>query len=373
MTSNIGGLELGLYYSLEYKKNENLRDNNFGKIFFKTLSGFNFILVILLIIFWMFWNKHLPELFPLIVIALGVEAISYEFGRFLWNLGEVEKVSKRDFLRPLIFTSSILVSVFLSGEILTVISLLIFIVGNTFILIYEARKHLDIRMPTYDISWIRSVVPSEFISKFFHRVGPQFLQKQCMSTIIILERLLFTITLGLDFLGIYVFIFNIINVLSNIIVMPKMIKVRKIIITDQLFLTNVEAYVESIKFVWLIIWVTLVIVVLMFVMGPGIADYFDKDLNFTPLVLITIGITSAIYNYTDMVAPLFCHKTRWFKSNMLTILGFLPIVITIYVYEFIRVDLETFVLNVILVSAILQIVFRLGFFISRVNTLNNGV
>ena len=369
--SIFGGMELGLFYSIEYKKKENLRNAATFQQFFYVLCGFNLILSIAAIAFGIFWGKQLPELFFFIVIALAVESVSYEVGRFLWNLGEVEKVSKRDFLRPLVFAISILVSLFLYSKILTSVSLLIFIVANTAILIYESRSYFGVTMSTLNINWIRDMTTYDFASKLFQRVGPQFLQNQILSVVLILERVLFTVTVGLVFLGSYAFIFSIVSVLSHLIFMPKMVKVREIIIADQISLFNVQAYIQSIKFVWLVVLVTLTVTAVISFTGPWIANFFDKDLNFSPLVLITVGVTSAIYSYNAAVSPLFSHKTSWLKANMLTLSGLIPIVACIYFSEFLSDDSEMLALAAILVSAFMQLAFRLVFFKSRVNALTN--
>tara|TARA_B100000795_G_scaffold261121_1_gene237597 strand:+ start:537 stop:1820 length:1284 start_codon:yes stop_codon:yes gene_type:complete len=373
IVSIFGGMELGLFYSIEYKKNENLRDRTSLQQFFYVLCGFNILLVLISIVFWIFWYKHLPELFVLIIIALAVESVSYELGRLLWNLGEVEKVSKRDFLRPLLFAGSILISLFLFNKILTSVSLLIFIISNTSILIYESRKYLGITTSMHDISWVNNVVKYQFLSKLFKQVGPQFLQNQILAASVILERLLFTATVGLAFLGSYAFIFTIISVLSHLIFMPKMVKVREIIIADQSSLSNIEAYTESIKFLGPVILVTLVITGVMAFAGPLIENYFDKDLNFSPMILITMGATSAIYAYNAAVSPLFSHKTRWLKANILTVFGLMPIVACIYFNEFLSDDPEMLALGAILISALTQLSFRLVFFKSRVNALSDRI
>ena len=369
--SIFGGMELGLFYSIECKNKADLRSSAPMQQFFYVLCGFNLILSIAAIAFGIFWWKQLPELFVLIVLALAVESVSYEVGRFLWNLGEVEKVSRRDFLRPLVFLLSILISIFLYNKILTSVSLLIFIVGNTAILIYESRKYLGFRMISYNQSWVDDVIVYDFLAKFIRRVGPQFLQNQLLSVIVILERFMITVTIGVVFLGSYAFLFSIVSTLSHLIYMPKMVKVRKLIIADQLSLSNVEVYIESIKFLLPVIVVTFFITVAMFITGPLIENYFDKDLNFSPMIVATIGVTSAIYAYNAAVSPLFSHKTRWRVANMLTLFGLTPMLAAIYLHEFISTDLEMLALGALSISAIMQLVFRLVFFNSRVKALSN--
>lgn len=369
--SIFGGMELGLFYSIEHKNNKDPQSIAPTLRFFYVLCAFNIILSVIAITLGVFFSEQLPKLFFLIVIALSIESISYELGRFLWNLGEVEKVSRRDFLRPFIFMLSILVSLHLYSKIITTVSLLIFIFANIAILIYESRKYLGVKKLSLNLSWAKDIATYNSISKFFYHVGPQFLQNQLLSVILIVERLLFTVTVGLVFLGSYAFIFSIVSVLSHLLYMPKMVKVRERIIADQLSLSNIETYVESIKFLLPVSLITFFIVMAIILIGPFVADYFGQALDFDPMILTTIGVTSAIYAYNAAVSPLFSHKTRWLKANLLTLFALTPMLAVIYLHNLSSFDVETLVLGAVLISAIMQLLFRLNFFKSRVNALSN--
>ena len=371
--SIFGGMELALFFSIKFKQKENILKQEIVANFFWALCAFNLFLIFFVISSVALWSKNLPELFFLIILALAVESVSYEVGRFFWNLGEVKKVSLRDFFRPLGFAISILVSLYLHDKILTLTSLIIFIVINSLIVFIEMKSYTFSGSFKRTIYWIRNLKIKIFLREFLNRVGPQFLQNQILAALLILERTIFTVVLGLAFLGSYAFVFSVISTISHLIYMPMILKVREIIIANQVSNSDKFPFEESVKLLWVVIFVTFIMCLLMAIIGQKLAISFGKELDFSPIVIITVGISSITYAFAAAVSPLFSHKNSWVLANTLTFISSFPMLIVLYDVSFFGENSKLIVLSSILTTAILQLIFRITFFKFKIRSFKSAI
>ena len=115
------------------------------------------------------WAGVPMALIPLFCLSLATEACVNEVGRFFWNIGEWKMPSLRDLIRAVIFTTAIVVSVYIENEVLTSMTFLILSAGNLAIMGYEwrswggARTARDIQvLPSPQVYVVKSAaVPGE--------------------------------------------------------------------------------------------------------------------------------------------------------------------------------------------------------------------
>jgi len=267
------------------------------------------------------WAGVPTDLIPLFCLSLATEACVNEVGRFFWNIGEWKMPSLRDLVRAVIFTTAIVVSVYIENEVLTSMTFLILSAGNVAIMGYEwrswggARTARDIQvLHLLKSTWLR-------VRQSLAKSMPQFLQMQLLGLQPLLERTLIEKTVGLATLAAFSFLTSVMQSAASLQLVPLVAKARQLILGARSVSERIEANRQAI-FLGLKIaaisggWGLAVSAIM-----PLLEKILEKNLTLSPSLLFVAYASSVSAIFCSAVAPMFTVKGVALWSNVLTALG----------------------------------------------------
>lgn len=362
------GFELGYYHSAEYlNKRAKTKKNVFSNFILQGIQGTFFITIISMpfILGGIFFSKF--QLYSIFIpILFATEALSFELGRFFWNIREIKHASFRDLIRSVALAIAFIGSLYLYDMILSFFSIIVLILVNFILIIYEVLRWGDKNYILKNI-FIFGSSPLEdvynFLKKLLKTSGPQFLQNQIISLSILLEKLVITLLIGVAFQGVYSFIYSIIQISAYQVLSPHLARTKRIIISSQPYFLKKTTYESALK---------LYPITLFFITLSGCVSYFIlpflfEVLNKNPIqslfsIILVVIVSSSTNTYTSTVAPLYGQKRRWIKANLISIFIFIPFILGSFVYKYFYLDQILIVLGFIFLFSIAQTVIRLVYF-----------
>ena len=361
------GLEFGYYYSAIYLSTEPEQKKDIFNSFVMQGMRVGLLVVIagfLLILGWLSISA-VPTYLIFSPILFASEALSFEVGRFFWNIEEVKHASFRDLVRSVALVFSVVGSLYLFDTILSLFSVITLIFVNFSLLLYEINRWGDLNN-TINTNFIVRSNPLNsiklFIKKLFVVSGPQFLQNQVISFSLLVEKVIITTAIGVEVQGIYSFAYSIVQTSASLFLSPHIAETRRIIISDQPKFLNKSVYKAALR---------LYPIVIIFITLFGIFGYFalpilGELLNKNPvedilLIILVVIISSSTNTYTAAVSPLYGQQNRWLRANLVSIILLIPLMLGFFVYKYIGVEEVVFVFTLIAFTSIVQTIIRLNF------------
>ncbi len=360
--SVLGGAELSMYYGVKVGKvfsGEYLGIINLvrkASIFNLMLSPIVFALT--------YWHYSDVVLSFLIIFALGIEAVSYEIGRYLWNINRPGLISLRDLVRPVIFSFSVLLSVTHAGKVFELWGLSFFILANLCYLVCELTYlHQKNKKIKRDADNLGSTV---FEFKAYARiVFPQFTQNQLLAYSLIAERLLFVNWGGTDFLGRYGFWYSIVSALGHVVCMPRLVALKALIVKSQEVLEDQRVYIECCSIIWIIVASCLIATVFALA-GSYVFGMLGLQTFYPGLAVgSTVLISSVTYIYCGVVSAMYSHHSRFLAVQLRTLLCFSPIYLGMFVGQYSHIQLPMFALLMVVIASFALATSRYKYFKSR--------
>lgn len=312
------------------------------------------------------WAAVPSALIPMFCLAIATEACVNEVGRFFWNIGEWKMPSLRDLIRSVIFTTAILVSVYIENKIITITMFLILTSGNLLIIIYEwkywGRAHLSQNLRSINIlhsSWLR-------VCRSMRGSMHQFLQMQILGLQPLLERSLIEKTLGLSTLASLSFLTSAMQSAASLQIVPLVANVRQHILSASSISQRIEANRQVILFTLKITAICAGWGVAVYLSIPFINNLLGKNLTVSPSFLFIAYSSSLSAIFCSAVAPIFTLKFIAPRTNLLTVLMMSFLLSAQY---FVGKGNDLGLLLIISGIAILQIVCRIIFIIRDSNNI----
>jgi hypothetical protein len=363
----ISSLELAVPFSKKYLRcKSDMQQRVLFSGFLVNLTIVSTVLAIPTGVISMSWAGVPSALIPLFCLVIATEACVNEVGRFFWNIGEWKMPSLRDLIRSVIFTTGVLLSVYIENEILTPTMFLILIAGNLLIIIYEwkywgrARLALDIRgIHILNSSWLR-------VCRSMRGSMHQFLQMQLLGLQPLLERSLIEKTLGLSTLASLSFLTSVMQSSASLQIVPLVANLRQLILSARSVSERIEANRQVILFTLKAAVISAGWGIAVYMTIPFINDLLEKNLALSPSFLFVAYCSSLSAIFCSAVAPIFTLKNIAPTTNFLTALTMCFLLFGQY-FAVKGSDLELFF--IIGGVAILQIICRALFIVKDINNL----
>lgn len=261
----------------------------------------------------------------MLFFALISEACVNEVGRFLWNIGAASDASRRDFIRAAYFMVAMVGSVWMTGEVVSVPSLMVLAVFNAVLLVSERRyfRHSEGISDPVKRAWskrFRSVALRVFTT--VKSAGPQIVHVQILSLLPFLERSALEKTLGLAVVGSYSFQYSMVQSGASLLLMPAIASTRRIILSDHVSATSFNS---SLTLLFKVLGIAAVGAILTGIAIPIVNHLMSKNLQSSPVLLVTVLFAASASTYAAAVAPLYVASARLIKANLLTLLAMAPL------------------------------------------------
>lgn len=318
----VSSLELAVPFSRKYLRCKSDRPRRIlFSGFLTNLIAVTTVLVIPAGVLFAGWAGVPIDLTPLFCLALATEAWVNESGRFFFNIGEWKIISLREFIRALIFTAAILVSVYIENEVLTSMTFLTMSVGNMAIMVYEWRSWGGVRTAS-DIkilylrksTWLR-------VRKSLAKSMPQFLQMQLLGLQPLLERTLIEKTAGLAPLAAFSFLTSVVQSAASLQLVPLVAKTRQLILGARSVSERNEANRQAIFLGLKIAAISGGLALAIYVSMPLLDKILARNLTLTPSLLLVAYASSVSAIFCSALAPMFTIKGFALWSNVLTALA----------------------------------------------------
>lgn len=315
------------------------------------------------------WAGVPIDLILLFCLSLATEACVNEIGRFYWNIGEWKVPSLRDLVRAVIFTTSILMSVYIENEVLTSMTFLILSVGNLAILGYEwrswggARTAKDIQLlHLLKSTWLK-------VQQSLAKSMPQFLQIQLLGLQPLLERTLIEKTVGLATLAAFSFLTSVIQSTASLQLVPLVAKVRKLILCARDVSERIEANRQAIFLCLKIAAISGGWALAVFAIVPLLDKILGKSLVISPSLLFVAYASAVSAIFCSAVAPMFTVKGVAVWSNLLTALAMGCLLLG----QYLKNDESALELLMFVICSVagLQIICRVLFILRTTNKLSS--
>jgi hypothetical protein len=163
-----------------------------------------------------------------IPIVFSLEAISIETGRFLINIGDTVYSTKRELLKSIILSISVIISVYILDVTISWLTVIIYLIGTCMIL-YNDKKFFGCKNYKLEES-------SKFLSIKTDLIQPGrvMIRGQLINSNQLIERYFIDKTLGLEIVGIYSLYYSIIQASSSILLMKSYSLTRRLVILELL-------------------------------------------------------------------------------------------------------------------------------------------
>lgn len=277
------------------------------------------------------------------------EACVNEVGRFYWNVGLTKEASLRDFVRALAFTMAILSAIFLKGEVVNLISLLLLTAFNTTISILEFH-----RLGNFRISHVRfEGIRWPRLKTILRKSSIQFIHLQILISQSFFERLLLEKKLGIGAVGMFAFQTTMIQASSTLFLMPIIAKTRRLIFST-LGNKNQQASRSSLFLLAKISSICVLIAIMLHQIIPFIGFIQARlvGMNTLTLALSTLGAIATVFSAA--VGALFCRPGSSIKANLQSLLA----IGTLLVPFLMESNSPRHIWLAIMCSHFLQIIFR---------------
>ena len=255
--SSFLGLEMGYFFSTKYlSKDITDKKDILNQLIINCTNISLLITLPIILVYAMLTEENLPLYVFLIPLLFTLEACSFEIGRFFWNIGEVSQASFRDFIKSFFFIVAIYVSLLITDSILSFYSIVILIISNITIILYEISKWGDYKklFKNFFILKNNSIIEvGSFIRLLISACGPQFIQNQVIGFTMLLEKIFITSLLGLSAQGIYSFIYSIMQTSAALFLMPSAAKTKQTIIADHPYFNDPKIYLAAIRYLPIVI------------------------------------------------------------------------------------------------------------------------
>lgn len=365
--SSFLGLEMGYFFSTKYlSKDITDKKDILNQLIINCTNISLLITLPIILVYAMLTEENLPLYVFLIPLLFTLEACSFEIGRFFWNIGEVSQASFRDFIKSFFFIVAIYVSLLITDSILSFYSIVILIISNIVIILYEISKWGDYKklFKNFFILKNNSIIEVvSFVRLLISACGPQFIQNQVIGFTMLLEKIFITSLLGLSAQGIYSFIYSIMQTSAALFLMPSAAKTKQTIIEDHPYFNDPKIYLAAIRYLPIVILFLSIFAVISFFAVPILADFMEKSFDKNILIVTFAVFFSASSNaFMSSVAPLYSHPGRWVRANIISTLLMLPFLLVIIFYNMINLELIYCVYFAITISAVGQVAARIYFF-----------
>lgn len=362
------GLEFGYYYSAIYLSTEARQKAEVFNDFViqgARIGLFVIIVGFLLVSAWLFAST-IPIYLIFVPILFASEALSFEVGRFLWNIDEVKYASFRDFVKSIALVFAIVVSLYLFDTILSIFSIVTLTLVNFSLLLYEINRWGDLNS-TINANFIVRLSPVNSAKIFIRQLlvvsGPQFLQNQVISFSLLVEKIIITTVIGLGFQGIYSFAYSIVQTSASLFLSPHVAEIRRIIISDQPGFLNKSTYKSALRLYPTVIFFIVLFGIFGYFALPVLTGFLNKDpVEDILLIILVVIVSSSANTYTAAVSPLYGQQSRWLRANLVSIIILTPLILSLFVYKYVSMDNVVFVLTLIASSSIVQAIVRLSYF-----------
>ena len=321
--SVLGGAELAMFFTIEGSKRYHARV--VLMLLIKRLAIVNMFLFVpsAAVLAISIGNVNLAVLTAL---ALVIEALSYEIGRYYWSIGRHELISVRDFIRPTIFALGIFISIYSEGVIISTLGVTVFLVANFLHvlceLLFVLASEEDAEAP---VNCEDDAVRESGYRHYIRTVGPHFFQNQMLAYSLVAERSLLLAWAGASFLGFYGMWFSITSAVSQLISFPWLVNLKAEILKWQTARPPANVFLHCVKVLPIILISSACGLVIAYIFSVC-ASYLNIELpQLGRLAFFVIFISSTAYAYSAIVAALYSHSSRFVVSQLWTLFAFLPI------------------------------------------------
>lgn len=365
--SIFGGFELAMYHSAKNNIDARQPDKFIVSAFLQNLTILNVILLGVWF-FALYINSYDFIFCVFAAMALTLEIISFEIGRFIWNSGLSIWISRRELVKPIIFSILIFVSLFFDDEVIGLTGLKVFIVLNLVFILIESKilfQHFG-ESPKHFFEKLQGTITYRSL---LVTAGPQFIEKQIFSYLPVLERTVMLHFVSPAFLGLYGFAFSIVSSLAHLIYLPSAVATTKIIMASQVDLATSDAYKSAIKLLVKVASSCGFVGASLFFASLFSEVIFSVELHPGFFSLVVIVVSSVAYSYSTNVAALYSHSSRFALALAGSALPIIPLVLIITTPDQLVWPNEELVLFAIFSTSVLLLSFRVVHFHLRLKNL----
>ncbi len=289
-------------------------------------------------------------------LLLTTEACVNESSRFFWNIGESRLPSLQDLIRASIFTTAIVSSIYFQSEVLSAQTCIIISLGNLIILRWEWKfwgltRRVRVISPYHLIKgvWLR-------VKRSLKGSMPQFIHIQLLSLQPLLERVLLEKTLGLAFVAAFSFFISLVQTAAGLLLVPRIASLKKRLISIRLTADNVETKNLCLIMLYQITLLTGTLAAVGYAGIPLLQIVTGKSIEVTPLLMLTVCVTSVSAIFCSAIAPLMAGYGFAMRANSFAL------ILLAFLYgaqlAFLEVKLMAIPLLAIQLVAFAQIIFR---------------
>lgn len=271
-----------------------------------------------------------PCLILLFALAVVSEACINELGRFFWNIGRADTVSRRDFLRSIIFVGAMAMSVAIDREIVSAISLGTIIVCNMSLLAREMHVWGS------EEGLLRMLLHTRFIHvrriarRLLPAIGealPQVLHMQIMALQPLLERTVIENRAGIEMVAPYSFQYSVVQSGASLFLVPLVATTRRAILSANSPAEWAEAHSISLWLLPKVLLLASLLAVGAHFAVPIAADALGKELSSNVIVLLAALLASVAASYAAAISPLYARTGRLWRANSAALLSMLPLML----------------------------------------------
>ena len=264
-------------------------------------------------------------LVPFLFVALASESTVNELNRFYWNIGLVLKPSVRDLMRSFVFAVSVVGSVLLYENILTIFTFLFIIIGNFAILMIEFKTILS-RFNNLNGNLLYK------IQKLCLRVRqtvsssiPYFFHMQILGIQPLLERTLIEKSFGFTQVAAFAFTISIVQTSAGLLLLPYISAVKSKIIGVREMNEWKLVKKLSLKLLLKIILVSGTLSGIVFLIIPILNTITNKELPLSAMLVFSAFATTVASVFCSSVSPVITKRGRGIKENIYSFLILLPL------------------------------------------------
>jgi hypothetical protein len=304
---------------------------------------------------------YLILLFALAVIS---EACINEVGRFFWNTGHADTVSRRDFLRSAIFVGAMAVSVAIEKEVVSAISLGTIVVCNVSLLAREMHVWGNDKGLASMLLRTRPIHVWRIARRLRSAIGeslPQVLHMQIIALQPLLERAVIEHRSGVEMVGPYSFQYSIVQAGASLFLLPLVAATRRAILAANSPAQWAEACSMSMRLLPKVLLLASVLAIAAHFAIPLVATALGKKISSTVIVLFAALLASAAASYAAAISPLYARPGRLWRANSSALLSMLPLAL-LFIPDLVSTpDQQLVVMLAIMATAVAQITVRFGY------------
>jgi hypothetical protein len=307
-------------------------------------------------------------LMALFLAAVISEACVNEVGRFFWNIGQVDTVSRRDFLRAVIFVIAMAASVMVSKEVVTATSLGTIATCNAILLVREMRVWgaarqrflLFLRAPG---SRFRSVMTRVRLA--VRESLPQVVHLQIMALQPLLERLVIDQRVGAELVGSYSFQYSVVQAGASLFLLPVVAATRRAILSATDSTQWGEAHGKSLRLLAHVFALTILLAGISHFALPVVAVLLGKTISSSVMVIMAAQLAAAAATYATAISPLYAKPGRLWRANLAALFSMLPLFVLFFTKVLAVESQEAVVTIAIMITSVAQIAIRICYVVSR--------